>query len=232
MRRVHLGYLGPTIVFGGITALGFFLAQRRAKKLKFFQQEELEVSQVKQPGVAKVHGVVVPVQPLQSPLGGKPVVWYRMLVQEYVKAGRYSRWATIHDEAVGVPFQLKDRKGPGAIEVNPAGAEVLLHAEGGSEDFGTLVRYLESRGIKRMLGFGELRANETTLSPGEKIFVLGTVVQGPTGYSMQKAKSPFVLSDTDSGQVAYKESSAMYVTRFWAGAAGLMTLWWLWHLVR
>ena len=229
---MHLGYLAPTLVFGGITALGFFLAHRKAKKLKLFQQEELEVSQVKAGGVSKVHGVVVASQPLQSPLSGKPVVWYRMLVQEYVQAGRYSRWATIHDEGTAVPFQLKDRKGPGSIEVNPAGAEILIVAEGGTEDRELLIRYLTSKGVTRMLGFGELRANETTLQPGEKIFVLGTVSEQPGRYVISKGNAPLVISDTDSGQVAYAESSKMYVTRFWSGAAGLMTLWWLWHLVR
>jgi hypothetical protein len=58
------------------------------------------------------------------------------------------------------------------------------------------------------------------------------VVEEPGRYTVSKGKSPFVLSDTDSGQVAYAENSKMYVTRFWAGAAGLMTVWWLWHLLR
>lgn len=229
---MHLGYLAPTLVFGGISALGFFLAHRKAKLIKFFQQEELEVSQVKAGGVAKVHGVVVASEPLQSPLTGKRVVWYHMLVQEYVQAGRYSRWATIHDQGKAAPFQLKDRKGPGSIEVDPRGAKIVLAAEGGTEDRETLIRYLSSQGVSRMLGFGELRANETTLQPGEKIFVLGTVTEQPGRYTVGKGDAPFVISDTDSGQVAYQESSKMYVTRFWAGAAGLMTLWWLWHLLR
>lgn len=228
---MHLGYLGPTIVFGGLSALGFFLAQRKANKVKFFQQEELEVGQVRA-GVCKVHGLVVGSQPLTSPLTGKPVVWYRMLIQEYVQAGRYSRWTTIHDEAVGARFQLKDRKGAGTIDVDPSGAEVLLAGEGGTEDRQLLISYLESKGIRRMLGHGDLRCSETTLQPGEKIFVLGTVTEQPGRYTVSKGKSPFVISDTDSGQVAYAENSKMYVTRFWAGAAGLMTLWWLWHLVR
>lgn len=167
-----------------------------------------------------------------SPLSGHPCVWYRLVVQEYVKAGKYSRWATIHEEAVYARFALKDRKGPGTIEVDLAGAEVLLAGEGGSEDRGTLLRYLESKGKTRLLGYGELRASETTLQPNEKIFVLGTVTEAPGRYTIAKGKAPLVLSDTDSGQVAYKESSAMYMTRFWAGASGLMTLWWLWHLLR
>lgn len=229
---MHLGYLAPTLVFGGGAALGFWLAQRKARKVKFFQQEELEVSQVKAGGVCKVHGLVTATQPLASPLTGRPCVWYRMQVQEYVNAGRSSRWATIHDEATYVRFQLKDRKGPGTIEVNPAGAEVVLAGEGGTEDHGLLVRYLEAKGKSRMLGYGELRANETTLQPGEKIFVLGTVVEEPGRYTLSKGQAPFVLSDTDSGQIAYAENNNMYVTRFWAGLCALMAAWWLWHLVR
>ncbi len=229
---MHMGYLAPTLVFGGASALGFFLAQRKARKVKFFQQEELEVSQVKAGGVCKVHGLVVATQPISSPLTGKPCVWYRMQVQEYVKAGRASRWTTIHDEATYARFQLKDRKGPGTIEVNPAGAEVVLAGEGGTEDHAALVRYLESKGKSRMLGYGELRASETTLQPGEKIFVLGTVVEEPGRYTLSKGKAPFVLSDTDSGQIAYSENNSMYVTRFWSGLCALMAAWWLWHLVR
>jgi len=132
---MHLGYLAPTLVFGGAAALGFFLAQRRARKVKFFQQEELEV-------------------------------------------------------------------------------------------------YLEAKGKSRVLGYGELRANETTLQPGEKIFVLGTVVEEPGRYTLRKGQAPFVLSDTDSGQIAYAENNKMYVTRFWSGASALAAAWWLWHLVR
>jgi hypothetical protein len=187
---------------------------------------------VRAAGVCKVHGLVVATQPLLSPISQSPVVWYRVVVQEYVQAGRYSRWATIYDEAMGTLFQLKDRRGPGTLEVDPRGAEVLLAGEGGTEDHGTLVRFLESKGIRRMLGHGELRAQETTLQPGEKIFVLGTVVAEPGRYTMTKGKAPFVLSDTDSGQVAYAENSKMYVTRFWAGTCALMALYFLWHFVR
>ena len=229
---MRTGYLVPTLFFGGLSALGFWLAQRKARKVKFFQQEELEVSQVKGAGVCKVHGLVVTQQPLASPLSGTPCAWYRVLVQEYVRAGRASRWATIHDEAVYAPFQLKDRKGEGMLAVDLAGAEVLLATEGGSDDHGTLVRFLESKGKKRLLGYGELRANETTLQPGEKVFVLGTVVEAPGRYTLARGKSPFVLSDTDSGQIAYAENNKLYVTRFWAGLCALMTLWWLWHLLR
>lgn len=229
---MHMGYAVPTLFFGGFSALGFFLAQRKANKVKFFQQEELEVSQVKAAGVCKVHGLVVPSQPLVSPLSGQPVVWYSIIVQEYVQAGRHSRWATIHNDSVGARFSLKDRKGAGTIEVNPVGAEVKLASEGGSEDRGTLLRYLESKGVTRMLGYGELRASEATLEPGEKIFVLGTVVQEPGRYTLSKGKAPFVISDTDSGQIAYAENSSMYMTRFWGGMCGLMALYFLWHLVR
>jgi hypothetical protein len=109
---MHPGYALPTLVFGAGSALGFFLAHRKARKVKFFQQEELDVSQVRSGGVAKVLGLVVAPQPILAPLSRTPCAWYRMQVQEYVRSGRYSRWTTILDEATYAPLQLKDRKGP------------------------------------------------------------------------------------------------------------------------
>ncbi|HMV71978.1 MAG TPA: hypothetical protein PKC08_07360, partial [Pseudomonadales bacterium] len=64
---MRLGYLVPTLFFGAFAALGFFLAHRKAKKVKFFQQEELEVGQVTQAAVCKVHGVVATPQPIIAP---------------------------------------------------------------------------------------------------------------------------------------------------------------------
>lgn len=229
---MHPSYAPPAAVFGVASAIGFWLAQRKANKVKLFQQEELEVGDVKGAGVKKVHGVVVTPQPLKAPLSDTPCAWYRVQVQEYVRRGRYSTWVTIHDEASHAPFQLKDRKGPGAIDVELAGAEVLLAGEGGTEDHGTIVRFLEARGKTRMLGYGELRAGETTLQAGEKIFILGTVEERTGRYVLTKGKAPFVLSDTDSGQVAYRENTSMYLVRFWAGLSALIALYWLWRLVR
>ena len=122
---MRTGYLVPTLFFGGLSALGFWLAQRKARKVKFFQQEELEVSQVKGAGVCKVHGLVVAPQPLASPLSGTPCAWYRVLVQEYVRAGRASRWAagsvTSMVQTVGaaqkwvMPPSKSAQVGPGSI---------------------------------------------------------------------------------------------------------------------
>ena len=48
------GFAVPALGFLGIAALGFWLAQRKARKVKYFQQEELEVGQVRAGEVCKV----------------------------------------------------------------------------------------------------------------------------------------------------------------------------------
>lgn len=230
---MRIGMAVPAFVFLSIAALGFWLAQRKARKVKYFQQEELEVGQVRSGEVCKVHGLVETPTPLLSPFSQRPCAWYEVLVQEYVRAGRSSRWVTVHSERRATAFVLKDRKGPGKVEVDLTGAEVLLAGEGGSDDRQTVARYLEQRGDKRLLGYGELRASEATLEPGEKVFVLGTVLEpSPGRLVLSRGKAPFVLSDTDSGQVAYKENNAMYLTRFWAGLTALMGLYWLYRSLR
>jgi hypothetical protein len=229
---MHPGYAVPALVFATASAGGFWFAQRKANKVKLFQQEELDVGQVQRPGVCKVLGLVAANETIASPFGGSPCVWFRLEVQEYVRSGRVSRWVTIHREVAHTRFLLKDRRGTHTIGVNLEGAEVLLASEGGSDNRAVITEYLAKKGKTRVLGYGELRAVETTLSPDEKVFILGTATHDPQGLTMEKGSSAFVLSDTDSGQVAYSENTAMYVGRFWGGISALMSLWWLWQLVR
>ena len=226
--RAHL--LLPAGVFLGLGGLGFWLAQRKARRVKYLQQEELDVSQAR-PGTCKVLGVVQqPAEPLKAPLSGAACVFYRVLVQELIGYGRNQRWATIYQEARTTPFLLKDRKGPATVRVDLTGAEVNLDAEGGSGDFSQLNAFLTARGQTALLGRGELRANETTLSAGEKIFVLGAAVEPqPGALTLQRGEGPFIVSDQDSGQIGYQANNAMYLHRFWGGTSTAMGLYCLWH---
>jgi hypothetical protein len=217
-------------VFLGAGGLGFFLAPRAARKVKLLQREDLDVSEVK-PGTVKVLGLVqAPAAPLEAPFSRSPCVWYHVLVQELVGSGNNRRWATVYEEARGVPFHLKDRKGPATVEVDLAGAEVALAAEGGTDDFATLDAFLVSRGKTPMFGRGQLRANETTLTAGEKIFVAGTCAQRSTGQlALERRDGQLIVSDQESGQIGYRANTAMYLTRLWAGVATAVGAWLTWR---
>lgn len=230
---MNLNYFPPFGFFAAVTAASLWYERRRAKKLAFYQREELEVGQVNQPGFAKVYGLVEVPDPILAPFSNKPCAWYRVLIQEYVRTNRASYWRTIHSSGQGRVFHLKDRKGEGRVEVDPAGAEIRFASEGGTEHRESIVRYLQAAGITSLLGFGELRAAETTLEAGEKLFVMGTVRQGVDRYRISAGtEGPCVISDEDVGQLAYQESQSMYQARFLAGFVGLMALYFGWHLIR
>ncbi len=222
---MHTGFLIAALPFLGVSTGLFLWAQAQVRRVKFLGQEELDVREAKT-GPCKVSGTVVaPAQQLTSPLTGKPCVWFEVLVQELVGSGRHRRWATVLRESSHVRFRLKDRKGPGEIEVDLEGAEVMLHSEGGSDDRALLDQFLTARGKTALLYRGDLRANEATLEHGEKIFVLGTGVEkSPGQLVMAKGPTPFIVSDRDAGQVAYAQNTNMYVTRFAGGLIGILGL--------
>lgn len=230
---MHPGAFIPAAVFLGVGGVSGFIAWRKARRMAYFRGEDLDVSEVK-PGVVKLMGTVVePDEPLTAPLSGARCAFYRVEVQELVGRGAGQRWATIYTEQHFARFALKDRKTAATVRVDMTGAEVVIPNEGGSDDFQQLYRFLESRGQKAWLGRRDLRAAETTITAGEKLYVLGTAQTSPSGeLYVSHGEAPFVVSDQDLGQVAYESSTMMYLARFWTGVSGLAGLYWLYRGLR
>ena len=64
------------------------------------------------PGLSEVYGVVEPIgQPAAAASDGRPCVWWRYEVEQYVKRGKNSEWVTREEGATAMPFLVRDQSG-------------------------------------------------------------------------------------------------------------------------
>lgn len=61
-------------------------------------------------------------EPLISPLGGEPCLWYRFRVEEYQRSGRNRQWRTVEQGQSDRPFVLRDDTGE--CWILPQGADI------------------------------------------------------------------------------------------------------------
>ena len=61
-------------------------------------------------------------EPLISPLGGEPCLWYRFRVEEYQRSGRNRQWRTVEQGQSDRPFVLRDETGE--CWILPEGADI------------------------------------------------------------------------------------------------------------
>lgn len=61
-------------------------------------------------------------EPLISPLGGEPCLWYRFRVEEYQRSGRNRNWRTVEQGQSDRPFVLRDDTGE--CWILPEGADI------------------------------------------------------------------------------------------------------------
>ena len=147
------GATGGLVVFYGFGRL-------REKRL----MDNIPASKVRSVamGFAEISGRAQEKLPLVSPITGFPSVYYRYLIEEERSGSRNrGRWVTIDSGQSTQPFYLKDETGQ--ILVDPREAETVLR-----QTF---------RSVRRGEGWlgRRQRLTEWSITPGQKIFVVGTV---------------------------------------------------------
>ena len=137
-------------------------------------------------GFVEVAGAAQPDgDPLSSPIGNQPCVFYSYRIQELRGGGRSRRWVTVAEERSTEPFYLRDQTG--SVLIVPMGAEAALSKEqvfsnrwpGALPDH--VARTLRGIGspTASWLGPRTIRCREAVIAPGDPLYVLGTAHENP-----------------------------------------------------
>lgn len=130
-------------------------------------------------GLVEVNGTIESRSTVIAPFSGRPCAYWQ--VEIAVRNGRRHSWSTIHRNASGQPFFLRDDTG--VALVYPKGAECSVpHAveetAHGMMLPGCYSDYMKEQGMwmRHVAKLSSLRFRERMLEGGERVYVLGTAV--------------------------------------------------------
>ena len=176
---VVAGFFGGIVIF--ILGLVWFRQRRMIENIPTSKIRSLAM------GLAEVYGQVVPNKILlKGPFSSDDCVYYKYQVQELRHTKNSSYWATIKKGEERVNFYLKDETG--SVLVDPNGASIDIakdHEFGsgwGSDPPQKVLQFLEEKGVRHESFFGmnkQMRFMESSIEPGDKLYVLGTAGDNP-----------------------------------------------------
>lgn len=177
----HLPWAGFGAVAGGVM---FFTGFRHLRSARAVENTPTSRIRSLPLGSVEVVGTAHREEPLEGPLSGKPVAYYEVLVEEYRRSGRHSRWVKVHREASAEPFAVDD--GTGCIPVLPGGADTHLPVDYRYEasSFEALPDQIELQLERWKLGRGlfgrrRMRFTERHLDLGAPVYVYGVAQERP-----------------------------------------------------
>ncbi|MFH1257533.1 MAG: hypothetical protein ABIG96_03450 [Candidatus Micrarchaeota archaeon] len=107
-----------------LTALGVaaIMAQKGEDELlyKLERQPPTELEDATENVLMKISGKVEPINTVVSELANRECVYYHSFKEEYRKQGKSSRWITVLDKIVTIPFEVRDATGWINVDLNGA----------------------------------------------------------------------------------------------------------------
>jgi len=164
-----------------------------------------KIAQASGVGPVEINGAIIPDEQgvFTTPIGQKPAVWARVVVQEYRRRGRSSQYVTIYKETYDRIFYVDDGSGERARVVTQDAHMVLdqkqVASSGVLRDPPPHVQeFLAQRGIATTgLVFNRnLRFTEEVLGPGDMLYALGPSMReggAPAGPFRQGPPGPLTL---------------------------------------
>jgi hypothetical protein len=183
-------------------------------------------------GLVEIEGEVVSNEEvLKSPASGKDCVYYRYRMERRTKGGK-AEWTKVKEMVKKTTFYLDD--GTGKVLVDPAGAKIDTMPESmmfEDSDFDAL------EGMRRIFDDSlvsmdkNTRFSETLISPGDKLYIIGTAgdnpykEEGSAGQSADdimiqtgKADKTYYISSCPQGRAVNYMRQRSFITLF-AGAS-------------
>jgi hypothetical protein len=237
---------GILVLVGVIVMLANIRNMQRRARIKATPTSK--VAQASGVGHVEIAGAVVPGDNgvFSTPLGGKPAVWARVIVQELRRRGKSSTWVVIYKETYDRIFYVDDGSGERA-RVHTEGAMMVLdQAQVASSGFlrdppPHVQQFLAQRGIasEGMVFNRTLRFTEELLAPGDSLYALGpssregggqggAFRQGPPGQLVLRAGNGFahelILTNKPENTLVMKMLTGFLVGAVLAalGAAGVV----------
>lgn len=217
MALLPPSFIWPVFGLGTVALAGAAWAASRAwRTARLISSTPPTAISALTPGLHEVRGAIRGEGALSSPLSDRPCVYWRFVLEQR----RASTWELVVDRREAVPVVLDD--GGGRVEIQPLRADVVLarpeHASGGilGVPSAELTRVLERLGEQPANLQGPfIRYREELLSDGDRLHVVGTVVQDGELWRLG-AGDVHVLSDREEAEVVRHEER---LALRWAGVA-------------
>jgi len=235
VQWVVLGSGGAALLIGIVLAFLGFLGRKKLEAMEAaptVTAADAVKMGLSAPGArVELVGVVEAEEPLMSPTGQIPCVYYRYRLEHRVQrrvrdetTGAWKtdeHWDTVEDRSEAVPFYLRDASG--RCLIYPEGAEFVAETRtqegrGDGRDYlrssglaeGILDGILASLGgnLESVIGY---RITESLLRLGQPVYVLGTARRSGDIASLGKGDGPFIISHKMEEELArkYRRSSAL-----------------------
>lgn len=150
-------------------------------------------------GPVEVAGRAVGEQTVPSPIGQIPCFCSHLLIERWQRSGKSHKWVKVHEEKIGIPFQIEDETG--RVKVDPSEAELdipceleystasglkpvlrltLERMQRAHSFSGAIPQRFQSFCLAHGVGFhGKMRFFERNLSPDDSAYVLGVADELP-----------------------------------------------------
>jgi len=172
-----MGMYATLGLFAGIWL--FFNGFRDLRRLRLIENTPTARIRSMAMGLVEVNGYVEGRSTVIAPFSGRPCAYWQ--VEIAVRNGRRQSWSTIHRNASGQPFFLRDDTG--LALVYPKGAECQVPHVVEETAHGLMMPacysdYMKAQGMwmRHVARLSSMRFRERTLEGGERIYVLGTAV--------------------------------------------------------
>jgi hypothetical protein len=173
------GFCGGIVIF--VLGLIWFRQRRMIENIPTSKIRSLAM------GLAEIYGQVVKDKLLlKGPFSGDDCVYYKYQIQELRHTKNSSYWATIKKGEERVNFYIKDATGSVLVDPKGANIDILKDYEFGSgwgnDPPQQVLRFLEENGVRHESFFGmnkQMRFIESSIEPGDKLYVLGTAGDNP-----------------------------------------------------
>lgn len=157
----------------------FFNGFRDLRRLRLIENTPTARIRSMAMGLVEVNGKIEGRSNAFAPFSNKPCVYWQ--VEIAVRNGRRRSWSTIHRNASGQPFYIRDDTG--VAMVYPKGAECHVAHTIEETAHGLMLPdcysdYMKEHGVwmRHVAGLSSLRFRERVLEGGERVYVLGTAV--------------------------------------------------------
>ncbi len=157
----------------------FFVGFRDLRRLRLIENTPTARIRSMAMGLVEVNGAIESRSNVFAPFSNRPCAYWQ--VEIAVRNGRRNSWSTIHRNASGQPFYLRDDTG--VALVYPHGAECSVPHAVEETANGLMMPdcysdYMKEHGLwmRYVAGLSSFRFRERTLEGGERVYVLGTAM--------------------------------------------------------
>jgi hypothetical protein len=139
-------------------------------------------------GLVEIFGEVAAAKDklLRGPFTNKKCVFYRYTVEQYVRSGKSSYWATIKKDEARSYFYMKDNTGRVLVDTKGAQIDIPISSEFssgiGRDPPQAIKLFLNKNNIsfEALLGINKtMRYREYIIMPGDKLYILGHAGDNP-----------------------------------------------------